>query len=117
MENVEPKLQEFKWGFTGPYGRANDIQRAQYDPVLDSINNFFKENWPEMSDEEKMKAIRKENFPKDPEFTKYGTAKEPASYSESGEAPAKNWGESGTEVFKDAWKITGDEIIKYQKKK
>jgi len=71
----------------------------------------------EVADEERMKAIRKENFPKDPEFTKYGTAKEPASYSESGEAPAKNWGESGTEVFKDAWKITGDEIIKYQKKK
>ena len=66
----------------------------------------------EVADEEKMKAIRKEHFPKDEEFTKYGTAKEPSGFTESGEAPARNWGAAGTEVFKDAWKITGDEIIK-----
>jgi len=55
MENVEPNLPGFKWGFHGPYGRANDEQRAQYEPVLDSINNYFKENWPKMTKEEKMK--------------------------------------------------------------
>jgi aldehyde:ferredoxin oxidoreductase len=71
----------------------------------------------EVADEEAMKQIRKEHFPKDEEFTKYGTAKEPSGFTASGEAPAKNWGAAGTEVFPQAWKITGDEIIKYQKKK
>ncbi len=55
MGKVEPEVPEFKNSFTGPYGRATAEQRAQYDPVLDSINNFFKANWPTMSDEEKMK--------------------------------------------------------------
>jgi aldehyde:ferredoxin oxidoreductase len=70
-----------------------------------------------VADMEKLNAIRKEHFPKDKEFTKYGTAKEPSGYTESGEAPAKNWSESGSKVFQTAWKITGDEIIKFQKKK
>ena len=55
MGTVEPVVQEWEWGFTGPYGRANEEQRAQYDPVLDSINTWFKANWPTMTDEEKMK--------------------------------------------------------------
>jgi arylsulfatase A-like enzyme len=55
MENVTPNVQDFRGGFYGPYGRANDEQRTQYEPVLDSINNFFKENWANMTDEEKMK--------------------------------------------------------------
>ena len=55
MGKVEPAVKESKWGFTGPYGRANESQRALYDPVLDSINNFFVANWPTMSTEEKMK--------------------------------------------------------------
>lgn len=66
---------------------------------------------------EKLMDIRNVNMPKDPVFTKYGTAKEPAGYTESGEAPAKNWGAAGSSVFTTAYKITGDEIIKYQKKK
>ena len=55
MGNVEPMVEEFKNGFTGPYGRANEAQKALYDPVLDSINTFFMENWPAMSDSEKMR--------------------------------------------------------------
>lgn len=55
MGNVEPKVDEFNAGFTGPYGRANAAQRAEYDPVIDSINNYFKTHWPGMTDEEKMK--------------------------------------------------------------
>lgn len=55
MENVEPEVQEFKDSFWGPYGRASQQQRAQYDPILDSINDFFKANWPNMSDQEKMR--------------------------------------------------------------
>jgi len=70
-----------------------------------------------IADPERLQALRKEHFPKDKEFTKYGTAKETASYTEAGECPAKNWGAAGSSVFPTAWKITGDEIIKYQKKK
>ena len=55
MGGVEPEVPGFPRGFNGPYGRANEAQRAQYDPVLDSINHFFKANWPTMTDEEKMK--------------------------------------------------------------
>lgn len=55
MENVQPDVPEFKDGFWGPYGRANAQQRALYDPTLDSINSFFKTNWPKMTDEEKMR--------------------------------------------------------------
>jgi arylsulfatase A-like enzyme len=55
MDNVTPEIKEFRGGFYGPYGRANDEQRSLYEPVLDSINNFFRENWPNMTDEEKMK--------------------------------------------------------------
>lgn len=55
MKLVQPEVTESKNGFYGPYGRANDLQRSQYDPILDSINVFFKENWPTMTTEEKMR--------------------------------------------------------------
>jgi arylsulfatase A-like enzyme len=55
MGKVMPEIEEFKNSFYGPYGRANEAQRAIYEPVLDSINNFFKNNWNNMSDEEKMR--------------------------------------------------------------
>lgn len=55
MGEVQPDVPAFKNGFTGPYGRANEEQKAQYDPVLDEINKDFMENWPGMSDEEKMR--------------------------------------------------------------
>ncbi len=59
MGSVEPFVPPFIWngvdGFTGPYGRANEKQKALYDPVLDSINVWFKENWPRMNDRQKMK--------------------------------------------------------------
>lgn len=70
-----------------------------------------------IADPVKIMEITKANRPKDTEFTKYGTAKEPSGYTESGEAPAKNWGGAGPVVFPGADKITGDQIIKYQKKK
>jgi arylsulfatase A-like enzyme len=54
MNEVQPEVDEFVNGFWGPYGRANEQQRAQFDPVLDSINTFFAKNWPSMSDKEKM---------------------------------------------------------------
>lgn len=59
MGGVEPKVPPMNWGgidgFTRPYGRANEAQKAVYDPVLDSINTWFKANWPSMTDEQKMK--------------------------------------------------------------
>lgn len=55
MGNIEPDVPGSMTGFTRPFGRTNDDQRARYNPVLDSINLFFKENWPIMTDKEKMK--------------------------------------------------------------
>lgn len=52
---VFPVVEEFPNSFYGPYGRATAEQKALYDPVLDSINDFFYENWPKMNDTEKMK--------------------------------------------------------------
>lgn len=55
MGGVLPEVEEYEWGFEGPYGRANEAQRALYDPVVDSINTWFKNNWPGMNDEQKMR--------------------------------------------------------------
>ena len=55
MRKVKPEIKESKSRFIKPYGRANDLQRSLYDPVLDSISYFFKNNWPSMSDKEKMR--------------------------------------------------------------
>ncbi len=52
---VSPTVKEYKNSFYGPYGRSNEKQKAAYKPVLDSINNFFRANWPTMTDEQKMK--------------------------------------------------------------
>ncbi|WP_339664687.1 sulfatase [Maribacter arcticus] len=52
---VFPVVEEYPNGFYGPYNRATAEQKALYDPVLDSINDFFYENWPKMNDTEKMK--------------------------------------------------------------
>ncbi len=53
-EKVQPSVREFRNSFYGPYGRANEEQKAAYEPILDSINNYFKANWPGMTDREKM---------------------------------------------------------------
>jgi arylsulfatase A-like enzyme len=55
MGNVEPKIKEHKNAFTGIYKRMNDMQRSQYDPILNIINQDFKENWPLKTPEEKMR--------------------------------------------------------------
>ncbi len=55
MVNLTPAVREYENGFYGPYGRANEAQKALYDPILDTINIFFKENWGGMTTEEKMK--------------------------------------------------------------
>lgn len=55
MKGVTPQIAEFENSFYAPYGRTNEAQRTLYEPTLDSINNFFKNNWNNMSDEEKMR--------------------------------------------------------------
>nr|WP_313789991.1 sulfatase [Allomuricauda aurantiaca] len=54
MENLEPMVPRKKNGFWGPFGRTDSIQRAEYTPVLDSINNDFKDNWSSFSKKEKL---------------------------------------------------------------
>ncbi len=55
MGEVFPKVEEYPNGFYGPYNRANAEQKALYDPILETINQDFKENWPGMSAEDKMR--------------------------------------------------------------
>ncbi|MEN8249793.1 MAG: sulfatase/phosphatase domain-containing protein [Bacteroidota bacterium] len=56
MGTVEPEVGEIANYFKySSYARGNEEQKAQYKPTLDSINNWFKENWPSLNDEEKMK--------------------------------------------------------------
>ena len=56
MGEVLPQVNKaVKNGFHGYYDRANKAQRALYNPILDSINTYFKDNWPGMNDAEKMR--------------------------------------------------------------
>ena len=65
MGKVEPEIVYVKGdgtlmrpnaqGFYRPFGRANEEQRKKYDVTLDKISKDFKENWPKMNNEEKMK--------------------------------------------------------------
>jgi len=59
MGSVMPKVPPMNWdgvdGFYQNYNRANDEQKALYDPIIDSINNEFRKYWPSMSREEKMR--------------------------------------------------------------
>ncbi len=55
MGGVTPVVEEYPNGFYGPYNRANDAQKALYDPILDSINEDFRRRWPGMNDREKMR--------------------------------------------------------------
>jgi len=56
MDSVSPMVPENpNYVKGGAYYRSNKTQRALYKPTVDSINNYFKNNWPTMSDEEKMR--------------------------------------------------------------
>ena len=54
-EDLQPNMNEFDNGFYGPYNRATPEQKAAYKPTLDKIAADFQENWPTMTDEEKMR--------------------------------------------------------------
>jgi arylsulfatase A-like enzyme len=59
MGKVLPEIPPINWGnvdgFTGSYNRLNKEQKALYDPIVDSINLIFKTQWPQMTEEEKMR--------------------------------------------------------------
>ncbi|MEM6379255.1 MAG: sulfatase/phosphatase domain-containing protein, partial [Bacteroidota bacterium] len=54
-DKASPIVPEFKGSFYGDYDRFTEEQKAAYDPTLEAINKDFKENWPNMTDEEKMR--------------------------------------------------------------
>ena len=54
MGGVEPKVRSIK-GFERAHRRLNEEQRKLYDPIIDSINNVFKNNWPTFDDKQKMR--------------------------------------------------------------
>ena len=56
-DRVAPQTAEGPTGpgaFYGPYDRATEEQKAAYRPTLDKIAADFRENWPSMTDREKM---------------------------------------------------------------
>ena len=55
MGDVIPEVIEFNNSFYRPYGRSNDEQKAKYEPILKKINDDFRENWPTMNYEQKMR--------------------------------------------------------------
>ncbi len=58
MANIEPFVEPYDWGgsdgFSTSYMRFNLDQKSLYDPVLDSINIWFQDNWSSLSTKEKM---------------------------------------------------------------
>lgn len=54
MGHVEPVVKPLQGSIYIDYDRLNDEQQSQYRPILDSINQDFKTNWPSMNDREKM---------------------------------------------------------------
>ena len=59
MVDLEPYVQPYDWGgndgFTTSYVRFNDEQKMLYDPVIDSINVWFRKNWKGLTNKDKMK--------------------------------------------------------------
>lgn len=53
-ETVQPQVEEYKNGYYGPYGRASEVQKKEYEPTLQKINREFEALWPSMNDQEKM---------------------------------------------------------------
>lgn len=76
-----------------------------------------------LADEDRAKDLRRDyiatikenNFGKT--LIKYGTAGITAGASESGDAPVKNWGDAGSEIFPTATQISDDAVVAYQSKK
>ena len=58
MDSIEPYIKPYNWGgldgFSTSFARTNNVQKDLYEPILDSINIWFKQNWQLLNDREKM---------------------------------------------------------------
>lgn len=54
MGDVEPFVEGSQADVNNEFNRGNEEQKSQYKPIIDAINQEFKEKWPTMTDEEKM---------------------------------------------------------------
>ncbi|WP_422349653.1 sulfatase [Flagellimonas sp.] len=54
MGKVTPEVPDLVNAFNNQYNRATEEQKVQLKPFLDAISKDFEENWPSMSDREKM---------------------------------------------------------------
>jgi len=75
-----------------------------------------------LADEEKTKTLRREymkriNVGLADLLRDYGTAGLTAGASETGDSPAKNWGDAGSEVFPTVEKISDDAVVALQERK
>ena len=75
-----------------------------------------------MADEAAAKELRRKYIPKinvgfADILKEYGTAGLPATASETGDSPAKNWGDAGSEVFPNSGAISDDAVMEYQERK
>jgi aldehyde:ferredoxin oxidoreductase len=75
-----------------------------------------------LADEEKARELRREwakrvNVGFADDLKQYGTCAITASSSETGDSPAKNWGDAGSEVFPNSSAISDDAVMEYQERK
>jgi len=75
-----------------------------------------------LADEGKTRKLRREYIKRiDGDFADilrdYGTAGLTATASETGDSPAKNWGDAGSEVFPNSLAISEDSVIAFQDRK
>jgi arylsulfatase A-like enzyme len=54
MGNVVPVVQNTQANIYNEFNRANEAQKQEYKPIIDAINEDFREKWPSMTDKEKM---------------------------------------------------------------
>jgi len=75
-----------------------------------------------LADEEKARELRQKwikriNVGFADDLKQYGTCAITASSSETGDSPAKNWGDAGSEVFPTSSAISDDAVMEYQERK
>ncbi|HCO85493.1 MAG TPA: sulfatase, partial [Arenibacter sp.] len=54
MGGAEPFVEGSQADVYNEFNRGNEEQRQEYKPIIDAINQDFREKWPTMTDEEKM---------------------------------------------------------------
>ncbi|RTE54311.1 DUF4976 domain-containing protein [Arenibacter aquaticus] len=54
MGDVQPVVEGSQADVNNEFNRGNEEQKSQYKPIIDAINQDFREKWPTMTDKEKM---------------------------------------------------------------